>query len=591
MTTEDSLKAKIIEQGNAVRLIKGDSTSTEEALASALEALKNLKIEFKELTGTEYAAPGARAPKAKKADVKPAAKKEEPAADGKKKTKLGISVAKNDNYSEWYSEVITKAEMIEYYDVSGCYVLRPLAYSIWESIQGFFDAEIKKLGVENCYFPMFVSQAVLEKEKTHIADFAPEVAWVTRAGNSDLAEPIAIRPTSETVMYPSYAKWVQSHRDLPIKLNQWCNVVRWEFKHPTPFLRTREFLWQEGHTAYANGEDAQKEVFQILDLYSKVYTDLMAIPVIKGRKTEKEKFAGGDFTTTVEAYVPVNGRGIQGATSHHLGQNFSKMFGISFEDPSPTEGTKAEKIFAFQNSWGLSTRTIGALVMVHGDDNGLVLPPRVASVQVIVIPVGITAKTTPEAEKLLMDKVEEVVATLKAAGVRAKADTRDNYSPGWKFNHWELKGIPIRFEVGPKDLEKNSVLAVRRFSGVKESVSLDNIGKETFDLLESIHYAMYEKVLKARNEHMKVVLDWAEFTPLLDDKFIILSPFCGEKNCEEEIKEASQRMEVTEAGQSSMGAKSLCIPLEQPQQPLPEKCIHPKCSNKAKFFTLFGRSY
>uniref|UniRef100_A0A183CRD5 proline--tRNA ligase n=1 Tax=Globodera pallida TaxID=36090 RepID=A0A183CRD5_GLOPA len=276
-------------------------------------------------------------------------------ATAKKQCRLGLDVTKAENYSEWYSQLIVKAELIEYYDVH------------------FFDSEIKKLGVKNCYFPMFVSEAALEREKTHVADFAPEVAWVTKAGNTDLANPIAIRPTSETVMYPSFAKWCKSHRDLPLKLNQWCNVVRWEFKHPTPFLRTREFLWQEGHTAYATKEEAETEVFDILNLYARVYTDLLAIPVVKGRKSEKEKFAGADFTTSVEAYVPVNGRGIQGATSHHLGQNFSKMFDIAYASE-----TKGQAEFVYQNSWGLSTRSIGAMVMIHGDDTGLVLPPRVA---------------------------------------------------------------------------------------------------------------------------------------------------------------------------------------------------------------------
>uniref|UniRef100_A0A0N5A5F5 proline--tRNA ligase n=1 Tax=Parastrongyloides trichosuri TaxID=131310 RepID=A0A0N5A5F5_PARTI len=584
---EEVLKGKIVAQGEAVRVLKSDPSATEEAKNQALELLKNLKIEFKEATGKEYLAPGARAPKPKKENKKEVSKKEEKSNENKKQSKLGVGVAKDDNYSEWYSEVITKAEMIEYYDVSGCYVLRPWSYAIWEAIQSFFDGEIKKIGVKNCYFPMFVSAAVLEREKDHIADFAPEVAWVTKAGSSDLAEPIAIRPTSETVMYPSYAKWVQSHRDLPIKLNQWCNVVRWEFKHPTPFLRTREFLWQEGHTAYACKDAAVEEVFTILDLYARIYTDLMAIPVIKGRKSEKEKFAGGDFTTTVEAYVPVNGRGIQGATSHHLGQNFSKMFDISFEDPEK----KGEKSFAYQNSWGLSTRTIGALIMIHGDDNGLVLPPRVASIQVIVIPVGITATTTTEMKDALILKVREIVQILKNEGVRAEEDIRDNYSPGWKFNHWELKGVPIRFEVGPKDLEKNSVLSVRRYNGQKSPLPLENIGKNTVQLLEEIHHAMYNKVLDARNEHMKVCLKWDDFTPQLDNKCILLSPFCGGKGCEEKIKDGSQRIEVTEAGQSSMGAKSLCIPLEQPDVPLPEKCIHPECQEKAKFFALFGRSY
>ncbi|EPB73524.1 proline--tRNA ligase [Ancylostoma ceylanicum] len=459
--------------------------------------------------------------------------------------------------------------MIEYYDVSGCYVLRPWSYAIWEGIQAWFDSGIKKLGVKNCYFPMFVSNAALEREKTHIADFAPEVAWVTRAGSSEMAEPIAIRPTSETVMYPSYKKWVQSHRDLPIKLNQWCNVVRWEFKHPTPFLRTREFLWQEGHTAFATPEEAVREVFQILDLYAGVYTDLLAIPIVKGRKSEKEKFAGGDFTTTVEAYVPCNGRGIQGATSHHLGQNFSKMFDISFEDPN-TGG----KAYAWQNSWGLSTRTIGAMVMIHADDSGLVLPPRVAAIQVaIILPVGITAQTTEEQRKHLMDSADELAKILVDADVRAEADLRDNYSPGWKFNHWELKGVPIRIE------RADLVNEIKR-------------------LLEVIHEEMYNKthtfclfrVLTARDAHMKVCYDFEEFKQLLDEKFILLSPFCGEIACEDEIKKASTRDDA-EAGAAQMGAKTLCIPLEQPKETLPEKCLFPACKNKAKFFALFGRSY
>ncbi|KAI1729747.1 utp14 protein [Ditylenchus destructor] len=500
----------------------------------------------------------------------------------KDKTKLAIEVKKEDNYSDWYSEVIVKAEMIEYYDVSGCYVLRPWAYGIWESIQAFFDAEIKKLGVRNCYFPMFVSAAALEREKTHVADFAPEVAWVTKAGQSDMAEPVAIRPTSETVMYPSYAKWCQSHRDLPIKLNQWCNVVRWEFKHPTPFLRSREFLWQEGHTAYATAAEAEEEVYTILDLYARIYTDLLAIPVIKGRKSEKEKFAGGDFTTTVEAYVACNGRGIQGGTSHHLGQNFSKMFNISFLNQDK------KKEFAWQNSWGLSTRTIGAMVMVHGDNNGLVLPPRVAAIQVIIMPVGITAKTAEEDKNKLLDKVNEIVKKLVSeCNIRAETDLRDHQTVGWKFNHWEQKGVPIRLEIGPKDLAKDQALAVIRYSGEKRPISFAEIHKIK-DLLEEIHSNMYSKVEKDRDAHKKICLEWEQFGPLLDDKNIILSPFCGGMECEDKIKEQSARAEPSaEKGTALMGAKTLCIPLEQPTEvQLPEKCIRPDCEQKAKFFAL-----
>lgn len=339
----------------------------------------------------------------------------------KKVTRLGMETSKATNYSDWYIEVITKAEMIEYYDVSGCYILRPWSYAIWETIQGFFDAKIKTLGVKNCYFPCFISKSALETEKTHIADFAPEVAWVTKSGNSELAEPIAIRPTSETVMYPSFAKWVQSHRDLPIQLNQWCNVVRWEFKQPTPFLRTREFLWQEGHSAFATKEETMKEVLTILDFYAAVYEELLAIPVIKGQKTEKEKFAGGDSTTTIEAYVDVNGRGIQGATSHYLGQNFSKMFDICFEDPEKP----GQKQYAYQTSWGLSTRTIGAMIMIHGDDKGLVLPPRVASLQVVIVPCGITAKTSKEEEKALIEQCHQLAKTLKDGCVKVQVSCQE----------------------------------------------------------------------------------------------------------------------------------------------------------------------
>ncbi|KAL3101119.1 hypothetical protein niasHS_001579 [Heterodera schachtii] len=509
-------------------------------------------------------------------------------AGTKKQTRLGLDVTKTENYSEWYSQVIVKSELIEYYDVSGCYVIRPWAYSVWEHIQAFFDAEIKKLGVKNCYFPMFVSAAALEREKTHVADFAPEVAWVTKAGNSDLAVPIAIRPTSETVMYPTFAKWCKSHRDLPIKINQWCNVVRWEFKHPTPFLRTREFLWQEGHTAYATKEEAEEEVYDILNLYARVYTDLLAIPVVKGRKSEKEKFAGADFTTTVEAYVPVNGRGIQGGTSHHLGQNFSKMFNIEFDSL-----VKGQAEFVHQNSWGLSTRSIGAMVMIHGDDTGLVLPPRVADIQVVVIPVGITVKLSDEKRVELIEKSDALVKMLKEEhGVRAVLDQRDNVSPGWKFNHWELKGVPIRLELGPKDLAKEQALAVVRHSGQKVPLPLANLGESIKQLLDTIHAEMYKKVEQIRDEHMVICLDLEEMTPLLDKKCVILAPFCGRIECETSIKDFTVREEPADLGTAQMGAKTLCIPLEQPKDvQLPEQCINPRCSHKTQFFALFGRSY
>lgn len=477
--------------------------------------------------------------------------------------------------------------MIEYYDVSGCYVLRPWAYGVWEAIQKFFDPKIKKLGVQNAYFPMFVSKSALELEKDHIEDFAPEVAWVTRSGSSDLAEPIAIRPTSETVMYPSFAKWVQSHRDLPIKINQWCNVVRWEFKHPTPFLRTREFLWQEGHTAYATLPEAEEEVQNILHLYSRVYEELLAVPVVKGMKTEKEKFPGGYYTTTVEGFVPASGRGIQGATSHCLGQNFSKMFNISFEGPDK------EKVFAWQNSWGLTTRVIGVMIMVHSDDKGLVLPPRVAPIQAVIVPTGITTKLKGEDRENLFKACRDLAERLSDADVRVHCDDRENYSPPWKYNHWELKGVPLRIEIGPRDLEKNKVVLVQRVDGKKSDVSNEGIVDSIKSTLEKIQQEMLDRATKERDEHMIRVDKWEEVSPTLDNKNMVLIPFCEGKECEENIKEdtANTAPETAEANAPAMGAKSLCIPFNNVDLPKGTKCIHPGCNKEAKRLTLFGRSY
>jgi len=513
--------------------------------------------------------------------------KQDSSANVKKQTRLGLEAKKSENLSDWYSQVITKGEMIEYYDVSGCYILRPWSYSIWEAIRDWFDKEIKKLGVKNAYFPIFVSHAALEKEKDHIADFAPEVAWVTKSGSTDLAEPVAIRPTSETAMYPAYAKWIQSYRDLPLKLNQWNNVVRWEFKHPQPFLRTREFLWQEGHTAFATKKEAEEEVYQILDLYEKIYVQLLAIPVVPGRKTEKEKFPGGDFTTTVEAYVAASGRGLQGATSHHLGQNFSKMFEIVFEDPETNQ-----KQFAFQNSWGLSTRTIGAMVMVHSDDQGLVLPPYVAESQVVIIPCGITVNLAEDTKKALIAACQKYQEDLVAAGIRAHADFRDNYSPGWKFNHWELKGVPIRIEIGPRDLQESKYVAVRRHNGVKATLPQETIVQDVTKLLQDIHQAMFQKAKEEMDSHITTTEEWKVFCEDLDKKNIILAPFCGGKDCEDKIKKDSAKDEPGDTGAPAMGAKSLCIPFKQPKDLAPNaKCINLSCSEKPKFYTLFGRSY
>lgn len=506
-----------------------------------------------------------------------------------KQTKLGIASKKEDNFADWYTEVITRSEMVEYYDISGCYIFRPWSYAIWERIQAFFDSRIKSIGVENCYFPIFVSQSALEKEKNHIADFAPEVAWVTKSGQSDLAEPIAIRPTSETVMYPAFAKWVQSHRDLPIRLNQWNNVVRWEFKDPTPFIRTREFLWQEGHTAFVTRQEAVEEVGQILEFYASVYEDLLAIPVVRGRKSDKEKFPGADFTLTVEGYVAANGRGIQGGTSHHLGQNFSKMFNISFQNPD--DSTKKE--FAYQNSWGLSTRTIGVLIMTHSDNKGLVLPPRVSPLQVVIIPVGITVSTTLEVRKSLVDACEALHKDLQKHGIRSKLDATDHNTPGWKFNHYELKGVCIRVELGPKDLEKSQVVACRRDTGEKLNVSLADATTGLTKLLDNIQSALYAKAKADMDSRQALVTDWQDFLKMLNDKYTLVAPFCGRPECEDNIKKDSVRDSTDGNSGPLMGAKSLCIPSKQPETKLDDesKCIHLSCKEKPKFWCLFGRSY
>lgn len=522
---------------------------------------------------------------------KDALKKEKQAAKLEDAKLIGITVDKSKDFSSWYSQVVTKGEMLDYYDVSGCYILRPNSYSVWETIQDWFNSRIKKMGVQNSYFPMFVSSRVLEKEKDHIEGFAPEVAWVTRAGSSELDEHIAIRPTSETVMYPYYAKWIRSHRDLPLKLNQWNSVVRWEFKHPQPFLRTREFLWQEGHTAHLTKGGAAEEVQQILDLYAGIYEELLAVPVVKGKKTENEKFAGGDYTTTCEGFIPATGRGIQGATSHHLGTNFSKMFNISVENP---EGADKPRVHAFQNSWGLSTRVIGVMVMTHSDNKGLVLPPRVAQTQVVVIPVGLTAKTTDEQRKAINDGAAQIEKALKETDVRVTGDYRDIYSPGWKFSDWELKGTPLRLEFGPKDLASEQVTAVRRDNNQKYSVKLIEVEKRIREILQEMQVGLLEKARVEFDEHRVLIHDWKDFVPTLNAKNVILSPWCGDADCEDDIKDSSAKKddgeeEEVDEKSPSMGAKSLCIPYDQPELKSDQKCV--KCDRPAVTYCMFGRSY
>lgn len=560
-------------------------------MADADSKLKDLKI-----SETKKKQKDGAPKKAPKQQQQPQKKKIEGAA------LIGIDVAKEDDLGEWYQQVITKGQMISYYDVAGCYILEPASYAIWESIKAWFDEQIKTLKVRNAYFPIFISADNLEREKEHVEGFAAEVAWVTKGGKSELEKPIAVRPTSETAMYPYFARKIQSHRDLPLKLNQWNNVVRWEFKHPMPFIRSREFLWQEGHTAHLTKEEAGAEVMQILDWYSDVYQKLLAVPVVKGQKTVAEKFPGADYTTTIEGFIPSTGRGIQAATSHCLGQHFSKMFNITVEDPNAKDAGKSEKVFVWQNSWGLTTRSIGVMILTHGDNRGLVIPPRVAEIQVIVIPVGVTAKTSPEAKEELYKKTQAIADDLISVGVRVETDYREGYSPGWKFNDWELKGIPLRIEFGPKDAEKGVVTTSRRDIEKKEDArgetKIEDLKTAIPELLETIQTDMFNRADKEYREHRKQLTNWDDFVPTLNAKNVILVPHCEEEKCEDDVKAKSARTALgdgvaEDSKAPAMGAKSLCIPFDQPEGIVQgeTKCINPDCKNFAKSWILFGRSY
>lgn len=509
----------------------------------------------------------------------------------------GITVSKAEDLSEWYQQVILKGEMLEFTDVPGCYIYLPRSWSIWEEIQAFFNEKIKAMGVENSYFPLFISEANLQREKDHVEGFAAEVAWVTEGGKNKLEKKLAVRPTSETAMYSYYSKKIKSHRDLPLKLNQWNNVVRWEFKHAVPFLRSREFLWQEGHTAHMTEEEAGKEVLEILDHYAAIYEELLAVPVVKGKKTVNEQFPGAHYTTTIEGFVPSIGRGIQAATSHCLGQHFAKMFDITVEDPKQVvkEGEKRDKLHVWQNSWGFTTRSIGVMIMVHGDDKGLVMPPRVSNIQAVLVPVGLNNKTSDEDREHVVNEVDKLAKTLKSAGVRAHLDDREGYSAGFKFNEWEMKGIPLRLEVGPKDLAKESVLAVRRDTGEKFSIAIAELTTEVPKKLDQIQKEMLQRASDEFAAHRVIVREWKDFVPTLNAKNTLLVPHCAGGECEDEIKKdsaATVEGQEVDARAPSMGAKSLCIPADQPEEiKAGTKCINPKCSTEAKMWVLFGRSY
>lgn len=506
-----------------------------------------------------------------KKEKKPKEKKDKPAQKPKQAqapkpgaaidTK-GLTVKKEENLADWYQQVLSKGQFISYYDISGCYILEPASYAVWESIKEWFDKKIKTLGVRNCYYPIFISQDNLQKEKDHIEGFAAEVAWVTLGGTTKLEKPIAIRPTSETAMYKDFHDKIQSYRDLPLKRNQWNNVVRWEFSNPMPFIRSREFLWQEGHTAHLTEESAGEEVLQILDFYAGVYEELLAVPVIKGRKTENEQFPGAHYTTTIEGFVPATGRGIQAATSHCLGQHFAKMYDITVEDPAPKKEGEAARppLFVWQNSWGLSTRSIGVMFLVHGDDKGAVLPPRVAEIQAVLIPVGITAKHSDADKNAHFDKIVEMTKTLQAAGVRAEHDVRENYNAGWKFNEYELRGIPLRIEFGPKDAANGVVMTARRDNGEKASVAIADLATGIPALLEKIQADMLAKARAEYDAHRLQLTEWDKFVPILNAKNVVVIPHCLDGKCADLVKEetaalAKKDQEEEDKKAPSMGAK------------------------------------
>lgn len=482
-------------------------------------------------------------------------------AEESKEETLGLTIKKSEDFNEWYSQVVLKADMIDYSSVSGCIVFKPNSYQIWEKIQSVFNEKIAKSGHRNCYFPMFIPEALLKKEAQHFEGFTPEVAWVTKGGDTELNERLAIRPTSETVMMESYAKWIRSWRDLPLLLNQWNSVVRWEFKHAKPFLRTREFLWQEGHTAHATREDAEKEVMQQLFEYVDLIENWMAIPVIAGKKTEKEKFAGADYTTTVEALMP-DGKALQMATSHMLGQNFSKAFDIKFMDRDEKQD------YVWTTSWGLSTRTLGAIVMVHGDDKGPVLPPKLAPIQIVIVPIMFK-----DSKEEVLKKAEEIRGKLKEHSVYL--DAREECTPGWKFNEWELKGIPLRIEIGPKDIRQDQAVFVRRDTNEKIVVKLKELERKAESILADIQTNLLESARNILRKNIAKASGIDELAKAVSSRKMALALFCGETSCEDEIKDKAD------------GATARCIPFEQ--KPAIGNCAN--CGKKAKFWAYFAKAY
>lgn len=469
---------------------------------------------------------------------------------------------KSDDYSRWYTEVILKAELADYAPVRGCMVIRPYGYALWENMQRLLDARFKETGHVNAYFPLLIPESFLAREAEHVAGFAPEVAWVTQGGSEKLEERLAIRPTSEAIIGMMYSKWIHSWRDLPVLINQWCNVLRWE-KVTRLFLRTTEFLWQEGHTVHRTEEEAQEETLKILQVYRSFVEEDLAIPVVYGRKTEAEKFKGAEKTYSIEAMMG-DGKALQAGTSHNLGQHFAKVFDITFQDKD------GERKYAWQTSWGVSTRLIGAIIMVHGDDAGLILPPRVAPTQAVVIPIW-----RKEQEK---EQVAGFVDQLKAAlgtQVRLQVDWDEEHTPGWKFNEWELRGVPLRVEVGPRDVKNNQVVLVRRDTRTKEIVPLEKVKGRIAELLDQIQRDMLQRARDFMAERTRRVDGFEEFaTTVAQEKGFLLAHWCGGAKCEAKIKEET-------------GATIRCLPLESELEE--GSCVW--CSQPSGQRVVFGKAY
>ena len=477
-----------------------------------------------------------------------------------KEKKLVESITSmEEDFAQWYTDVVKKADLIDYTSVKGCMVIKPAGYAIWENIQHELDRRFKETGVQNVYLPMFIPESLLQKEKDHVEGFAPEVAWVTHGGLEPLQERLCVRPTSETLFCDFYAKEIHSHRDLPKVYNQWCSVVRWE-KTTRPFLRSREFLWQEGHTAHATAQEAEERTIQMLNVYADFCEEELAIPVVKGRKTDKEKFAGAEATYTIESLMH-DGKALQSGTSHNFGDGFAKAFGIQYTDKDNTLK------YVHQTSWGMTTRMIGAIVMVHGDNSGLKLPPRIAPVQVMVIPIQ-------QRKEGVVEKAREVLESLLAQGIRARMDDSDK-SPGWRFSEQEMRGIPLRVEIGPKDIEQNQAVLVRRDNREKVVVALDQLAQKASELLVQIQEDMLESARAHRDAHTYTATNYEEFVKTINEKpGFVKAMWCGCQECEDKIKEDT-------------AATSRCIPFEQEQ--LADTCVC--CGKPAKKMVYWGRAY